>query len=119
VEFDFIKVLRQAREVQTSVLSLYMTAACYRKGMYLKNDRNVCICASLSKSNMCNKNFKDSIKESEEYFIIYDDEHMFETSSSALFLIPRTCVCLDAFFCLSCIERCNNSAIALPDIVIR
>jgi hypothetical protein len=113
VEFDFMRVLRQAREVQTSVSSQYMAAACCGKGMYLENDRNVCICASSSESDVRNENFKDSMKESEEYFIIYDDQHVFGTSSSASFSIPGTRVCLDAFFCSPRIERCNNSAIAL------
>ena len=62
---------------------------------------------------MRNENFEDSMKESEEYFIIYDGQHVFGTSSSASFSIPGTRVSLDAFFCSPQIERCNNSAIAL------
>ena len=49
-----MKVLRQTKEVQTSVTSQYMAAACCGKGIYLENDRNVCICASSSGSDVRN-----------------------------------------------------------------
>jgi hypothetical protein len=64
-----MKVLRQAREVQTGVPSQYVAAACREKEMYLESDRNVCICASSTESDVRNENFKDNMKESEEYFI--------------------------------------------------
>jgi hypothetical protein len=68
---------------------------------------------SSSGSDVRNDNFKDSMNESGEYFISYDDQHVFGTSSSASFSIPGTRVCLDAFFRSPRIERRNNSAIAL------
>lgn len=95
-----MKVLRQAREVQTSVPSQYMAAARCGKRMYLKNDRNFCICTSLSGSDVRNENFKDSMKESEEYFISYDEQHVFGTSSSALFSIPGLVYALTPSFAL-------------------
>jgi hypothetical protein len=100
VEFDFMKVLRQAREVQTSVPSQYKAAACCGKGMYIENNRNLCICASSSGSDVCNENFKDSMKESKEYFISYDDQHVFGTSSAASFSIPGLVYCLTPSFAL-------------------
>jgi hypothetical protein len=63
MEFDFMKVLRQAREVQTGAPSQYVAAACCGKGMYLKNDRNVCIYASSGESDVDNENLKDSMRE--------------------------------------------------------
>lgn len=70
---------------------------------------------SSSGSDVRNENFKDSMNGSEEYFISYDDQHVFGTSSSASFSIPGTRVYLNAFFRSPHIERRNNSAIALSE----